>query len=118
MLNLALVWLKELEEKEAQELIAGSPRELARCLQNMEVLKLAEMWTHAALTRKASCRFLTISKLEYPDNDPPEWHKFITIKKDQGTVKVGDMPLYYWIKQPYAQTYKENYEKHKPWGKK
>jgi succinate dehydrogenase/fumarate reductase flavoprotein subunit len=118
MLNLALVWLKELEEKEAQELIAGSPRELARCLQSMEVLKLAEMWTHAALTRKASCRFLTISKLEYPDNDPPEWHKFITIKKGQDTVEVGDRPLYYWNKQPYALTYKENYERHKPWGKK
>jgi len=113
-----LTALKELEEKEAQELIAGSPRELARCLQSMEVLKLAEMWTHAALTRKASCRFLTISKLEYPDNDPPEWHKFITIKKGQDTVEVGDRPLYYWNKQPYALTYKENYERHKPWGKK
>jgi len=115
LLNLALVWLKELEEKESQELIARSPRELARCLQSLEVLKLAEMWTHAALSRKASCRYLNITKLEYPENDPPEWHKFITVKQENDTVKIGERPLYYWIKSPHAQTYKENYEKHKPW---
>lgn len=115
MLNLALVWLKELEEKESQELVAETPRELGRCLQSLEVLKLAEMWTHAAVSRKASCQYLGIKKVEYPENDPPDWHKFITIKQEDDGVKIGDLPLYYWVKAPNAPSYQENYEKHKPW---
>ena len=115
LLDIALVSLKELKEKESQELVADGPRELARCLQSLEVLKNAEMWTHAALSRKASCQFLSIKKLEYPENDPADWHKFITIKQEGNSINIGDKPLYFWLDKPNGQSYKENYERHKPW---
>jgi len=113
LLNIALIWLKELEEKEAQELFAGNPHELVRCLETLEVLTLAKIWIYSALARKASCRVLSFNRLDYPQVDPPEWHKFITVKNEGGECRIGELPLRYWLKPPYAPTYRENYEQHK-----
>jgi hypothetical protein len=38
--------------------------------------------------------------------DPPEWRKFITLKQENGKLKVGELPQAYW------GPLKENYEAH------
>jgi succinate dehydrogenase/fumarate reductase flavoprotein subunit len=115
MLNVALTWIKEIKEKEAQELVARNPHELMRNLEVLDILTFAEVWIYSALARKASSRALNFYRLDYPQVDPPEWHKFITIRQEDERIKIGELPLRYWLKPPYAPTYKENYEKHKPW---
>ncbi len=67
---------------------------------------------HASLARKASSRFMDLKRIDYPEMDPPEWNKIITIKLENGQVKVGELPPNYWLQPPYAPTYEENYAQH------
>jgi len=66
----------------------------------------------ASLARKASSVLLDFKRLDYPDVDPPEWHKIVTIRKENDAVKVGELPMRYWLLPPYAPGYEENYRKH------
>jgi hypothetical protein len=34
--------------------------------------------------------------MDFPENDPPEWHKFITLKQAEGEVKTGELPIAFW----------------------
>ena len=67
---------------------------------------------HASLARKASNVVLGLNRLDYPEVDPPEWDKLVTIKQKDGDIEVGEMPLKYWLLPPNAPTYEENYKKH------
>ena len=115
MLNVGLRWLNELKAKEAQMLVARNPHELWRNLEALDLLSLAEIIMLAMRERKSSSQTLNFYRLDYPQIDPPEWNKFITIKQEDGKLTVGEMPLRWWLKPPYAPTYQENYEKYKPW---
>jgi succinate dehydrogenase/fumarate reductase flavoprotein subunit len=97
MLKIALKWLDELEEGEAQKLVARNPHELARTLETMDVLANAKLWILACQSRK------------------PGTTGFTVMKQRHGKVEVSELPLRWWLKPPYAPTYRENYEKHKPW---
>ncbi len=66
----------------------------------------------ASLARKASSRALNFNRIDYPEMDPPEWKKFVTIKQENGDVKVGELPMNFWLLPPYAPTYAENYRQH------
>ena len=35
-------------------------------------------------------------RIDYPQMDPSEWKKFITLKLVNGKVKAGEPPLAYW----------------------
>ena len=67
---------------------------------------------YACLARKASSTPLNFKRLDYPQLDPPEWDKFITIRQKGGKVIEGERALRWWLKPPYAPTYEENYWKH------
>lgn len=56
--------------------------------------------------RKASCSWLFFDRLDYPTDDPPEWHEWVTLKLDAGTVVTGDLAL------DYAGDLAANYERH------
>jgi len=73
---------------------------------------VGEMIVHASLARKASSSALDFKRLDYPDMDPPEWEKFVTIRLENGEVKLGELPFNYWLLPPNAPTYRENYERH------
>jgi major membrane immunogen (membrane-anchored lipoprotein) len=62
------------------------------------------MILHASLARKASSQFLKFERIDYPEVDPPEWNKFITLKMEDGKVKVGEKPF------GYGGNLKGNYE--------
>ena len=67
---------------------------------------------HASLARKASNAALGFKRIDYPETDPPEWNKFVTTSLENGDVKIGELPLNYWLLPPNAPTYQENYERH------
>ena len=66
----------------------------------------------ASLARKASSLLLDFKRLDYPEVDPPEWNKIVTLRQENNNIKVGELPLRYWLLPPYAPSCEENYRKH------
>jgi len=106
LLNLGLKELHHLQEKEVPNLTAQNPHELVRSLEVLNILTNAEVVLHSCLARRASSKHLHFKRLDYPENDPPEWHKFVTIKLENNSVKFGEKPLNYY------GSLQDNYEKH------
>ena len=102
LLNMGLMMLNDLKDA-ASNTYAVDPHKLGRVLEVMDIISSAEIILHACLARKASSRSLGFNRYDYPEVDPPEWSKFITVKRDNGVVKTGEMPLDYWrdAKQSY-----------------
>lgn len=105
-LTLGLTWLHEMREAEASQLSARNPHELTRALEVLSLLDVGEMVIHASKARKASSMALVFMRSDYPQMDPPEWKKWITIKMVEGKVAVDELPLNFW------GDLKENYEAH------
>lgn len=106
LFRMGLQTLQEIEGKWAPTLKASDPHKLIRCLEDLSLLTHAQIVLHASLARKASSRFLDFHRIDYPQPDPPEWRKFVTVKQAEGKVRVGERPLGYW------GNLKENYEAH------
>jgi succinate dehydrogenase/fumarate reductase flavoprotein subunit len=112
ILKLGLANLKSINESELSEVYARNPHELARSLECATHVTVGEMVMFASLARKASNSHLNFKRLDYPEMDPQEWEKLVTIRLDNGSVRTGELPLRYWLKSPYAGSYEENYRKH------
>jgi len=111
-LKVGLRLLKELRESEAATAYAANPHELGRTLECQTLITIGEMVIHASLARKASSALLNFSRLDYPEVDAPEWHKFLPMRLENDAVKVRELALDYHLKSPYAPTYEENYKLH------
>ena len=83
-----------------------------RILECLVRITVDEAMMHASLARKASSRELGFNRIDHPEIDPPEWNKFVTIRLENGEVKVGELPLNYYLLPPNDPTYEENYKKH------
>jgi succinate dehydrogenase/fumarate reductase flavoprotein subunit len=105
LLKMGLDSLHEIEENYVPRLCATDPHKLMCCLESLSTLECARIIIHASLSRKASSRFLDFSRIDYPQVDPPEWDKFLTIKMENGKVMTGERQHGYW------GSMKENYEK-------
>lgn len=106
LLNTGLKLLNEIKENEASKLYAQNPHDLIRSLEVLNILTNAEIIIHSSLARKASSKHLHFMRSDYPEMDPPRWHKFITVKLENDRVKVGERPI------DYYGSLKENYETH------
>jgi succinate dehydrogenase/fumarate reductase flavoprotein subunit len=106
LLNMGLDALKDIEQNWVPKLYALDPHKLLRSLEDLSILTYSQIIIHGSLARKASSRYLNFSRIDYPQMDPPEWNKFVTVKLENGKVKVGELPLAYW------GNLKENYEAH------
>lgn len=106
LLNLGLETLKEIEEVFVPRLHALDPHKLMRGLEDLSMLTHAQIVLTASLARKASSAPLNFFRIDYPEVDPPEWNKYVTIKQENGNVKTGELPLNYWGDM------KTNYEAH------
>ena len=104
LFKMGLDALKDIEENWVPKLYALDPHKLMRSLEDLSILTHAQIILQASLARKASSRFLDFHRIDYPELDPPEWNKFLTIKLENGKVRVGELPLDYW------GNLKENYE--------
>jgi hypothetical protein len=83
-----------------------------RVLECLTHITVGEVIMHASLARKASSTLLDFKRLDYPELDPPEWNKFVTIRLENGDVMVGERPFKYYLLPPYAATFEENYINH------
>lgn len=106
LLNTGLKMLNDIQEKEAAAVYARNPHELIRTLEVLNILSNSELILHACLARKASSKELHFTRLDYPKIDPPEWHKFITLKLENNRVETGELPI------DYYDSLRENYEAH------
>ena len=104
--NMGLDALKDIEENWVPKLYALDPHKLMRSLEDLSMLTHAQIIIQAMLARKASSRMLDFHRIDYPELDPPEWNKFLTIKQENGKVKTGELPF------DYCGNLKENYEAH------
>ncbi|MFW9900545.1 MAG: FAD-dependent oxidoreductase [Candidatus Thorarchaeota archaeon] len=104
LLNIGLKLLEDMEKNEASKLYARNPHELIRSLEVLNILINAKIVIHACLARKASSKYLHFFRSDYPELDPPKWHKFITVKLVNNNVKVSEMDT------DYYGSLKDNYE--------
>lgn len=67
------------------------------------MIEYAKIIIHAMLERKASSIPLGLNRIDYPELDPPEWDKYLTIRLENDRIKFGDLPQRFWgnMKQQY-----------------
>jgi succinate dehydrogenase/fumarate reductase flavoprotein subunit len=106
LLNMGLDALKEIEEVHVPRLYALDPHKLMRGIEDLSLLTHGQIILNASLARRASSRVLNFYRIDYPEIDPPEWNKFITVRLENNKVKTGELPLDYWGDM------KANYEAH------
>jgi succinate dehydrogenase/fumarate reductase flavoprotein subunit len=109
---MGLRWLDSIRESEASRVYARNPHELVRTVECLTRLTVGEIMMQASLARKASSRFLGLNRLDYPVMDPPEWEKLVTLRLENGDIKVGECPVDYYLQPPNASSYAENYRQH------
>ena len=104
VMKIGLVWLEDLVENGALMTYATNPHKLGRTLDVLDVLTNSQIIIHASMARKASSEHYDFHRLDYPETDPPEWHKWITVRQENGDVETGEMPI------EFAGNLTENYE--------
>jgi succinate dehydrogenase/fumarate reductase flavoprotein subunit len=106
LLKMGLDALRKIEEESVPMLYALDPHKLMRSLEDLSLLGYAQIIVQASLARKASSFPLGFNRIDYPTLDPAEWSKFITLKQEDGKVKIGSLPMTFWGNM------KEEYEAH------
>lgn len=97
LLTLAETWLHDLEANDAQRVGASDPHQLMRVLEVQDILTCARMIVAACQARRASSAWLHFERLDHPQMDPPEWHKWLVLRR-RGTdaVETSDRPIAFW----------------------
>ncbi|MFX0007837.1 MAG: FAD-dependent oxidoreductase [Promethearchaeota archaeon] len=110
LLKIGLELLEKMEHNEVPMLYARNPHELMRTLEVINILTNAKLIIHSCLARKASSKQLHFKRSDYPEIDPPDWHKFIIVKLENNQITVGEKPIDYYgsLKENY-ESYNENY---------
>ncbi len=96
LLKMGLDALKEIEEVHVPRLYALDPHKLMRSIEDLSLLEHGRIILNASLARRASSQMLNFFRIDYPQNDPPEWNKFVTVKMENGRFKAGELPLNYF----------------------
>ena len=104
--------LHDLRESEAMQLHAANPHELGRSLECQTIMTVGEIALQASLARKASSNYLGLNRLDYPEIDPIDWQKNISIMQSDNRIETNDLPLNYHLLPPYAPNYDKNYRMH------
>jgi len=109
LLKIGLKLLEDMEQNQALRLYAHNPHDLIRSLEVLNILTNAKIIIDSCLARKASSKHLHFMRSDYPEMDPPEWHKFITIKLEENKVKIGEKHIDYYgsLKENYIINNKE-----------
>jgi succinate dehydrogenase/fumarate reductase flavoprotein subunit len=106
LFRMGLDTLRDIEEFFVPGLYALDPHKLMRGIEDLSMLTHAQIVLHASLARQASSVPLNFHRIDYPEVDPPEWNKYVTVKMENGKVKSGELPLNFWGDM------KANYEAH------
>ncbi len=106
LMDIGLTSLDEIRRAEASTLCARNPHELMRALETLDILTCAEIILHSCLARKASTRWFGFQRLDYPEQDPPQWRQWVAVRLEDGQVKMRKVPLEYY------EDLGENYDMH------
>jgi succinate dehydrogenase/fumarate reductase flavoprotein subunit len=112
LLEIGLDWLKDIEHNPEWQPYATDPHKLMRVLDVLDILTNAQIIIYASLARKASSPYLGFNRLDYPEIDPPGWHKWIAVWQEEGEIKNELLDIDFWLKPPFEPTYKDNYAAH------
>ena len=96
LFKIGLMWLDDIEKNVASCSYASDPHKLGRTLDVLDLLTCGQVIIHACDARKASSDVLDFHRLDYPEIDPPEWKKWLTIKMETGEIKHDSMPIDFW----------------------
>jgi succinate dehydrogenase/fumarate reductase flavoprotein subunit len=108
LLNIGLTWMQDIRENVLPQVYAPNPHVLMRVVENLNLIDCNELIIQASLARKASSKSLGFTRQDYPQLDPPDWHKFVTVRQDQNGVHTGERTL------DFAAPLGDNYERHNP----
>ena len=106
LFKMGLDALAKLETEAVPRLFALDPHKLMRTLEDLSMLEYAKIIIEASRARKASSVPLNFQRIDYPEQDPEEWNKFLTIRQRDGRVELGELPPDFWGDM------KEQYEAH------
>ena len=106
LLKMGLEEIERIEANWVPKLYAHDPHKLMRSIEDLHMIEYAKIIIHAMIARKASSMRLGLSRIDYPEVDPPEWDKFLTIKLENGQIKTGELAQTFWGNM------KEQYEAH------
>jgi hypothetical protein len=70
------------------------------------------MIMQASLARRSSSKDLDFWRVDYPDVDPPGSEKFVTTRLEGEAVRVRELPVGFWLDEPFAPDCAENYRIH------
>lgn len=112
LLALARTWLADLETNEAPRVAAANPHELMRVLEVHDILTCAQMIVAACEARRASSTHLHFQRLDFPQLDPPQWHKWLVTAQGsgEGEVTLSERPIAFWgdLESNYRPRHTEN----------
>lgn len=106
LLNEGLDLLHTYEEKFVPQLHCENPHDLMRTHEVLDILEVSKMILEACKMRKSSSEPLSFFRSDYPEKDPEEDRKFITIRQVDGKAVRGEIP------HDYYGDVEENYEKY------
>ena len=106
LLNLGLDEIDRIETEAVPQLFAHDPHKLMRSVEDLHMIEYAKIVIQASLARKASSAAMDFKRIDYPQSDPDEWNKFLTIKQENNEIKFGELPQRFWGDM------KEQYEAH------
>ncbi len=96
LLKEGLDLLQSYRENAVKELSCRNPHELMRTHEVMDIMDVAEMILEACRMRKSSSAPLCFERSDYPEKDPEKDRRFITIRKENGSVVEGSIPHDYF----------------------
>ena len=106
LFDLALEEIARIEENAVPQLYALDPHKLMRSLEDLSMIEHAKIIIHAMKERRLTSRALGVQRLDYPNGDPEEEKKYLTLRQENGEVKFGRLPIRFWGNM------KEQYEAH------
>jgi len=106
LMNTGLKWIKDIKKEYYPQSYASNPHILLRVLETYNILTVDEIILQACLARKASSEVMGHFRQDYPEVDPPEWHRWITLKQVNGATRIGELPL------DFGGQLNDNYEAH------
>ncbi len=126
VLRMGLVWLDSIRESEAADAYARNPHELMRTLECQTLITVSQLVMHACIAAEKTAQaenglkkkiMNLMMRLKGVDMPPGMLAKiqrghYITVRKENGQVKTGQLPFKYWLEPPYASSYEENYQEH------
>ena len=107
-LDLALEEIDRIEKYAVPQLYALDPHKLMRSLEDLSLIEHAKIMIQAMKERKLSNPSLSLTRVDYPDNDPEDMKYFLAMKQVDGKTVFERVPLQYWGNM------KEQYEAHNP----